>query len=63
MERKSFGNAPQGWEKPVVAPTAKLSKAKAAAAAEAFAKENPNRARIETKIAEMKAGLEAKFKK
>ena len=63
MERKSFGKAPQEWEKPVVAPAPKLSKAKAAAAAKAFAKENPNRARIEAKIAEMKAGLEAKYKK
>ena len=60
MERKSFGKAPEGWGKAVAAPAPKLSKAKAAAAAKALAEENPNRARIEAKIAEMKAALKAK---
>ena len=60
MERKTFGKKPEGWgtAKAVAAP--KLSKAKAAAAAKALAEENPNRARIEAKIAEMKAALKAK---
>lgn len=35
----------------------KLSKAKAAAAAKVLAEENPNRARIEAKLAEIKASL------
>ena len=63
MERKTFGKKPEGWEKPVVASAPKLPKAKTAAAVKTFTEENPNRARIEAKIVEMKVGLEAKYKK
>lgn len=50
MERKSFGKKPEGWG---TKPQAKLMSAEV----------EPNRARIEAKIAEMKAALEAKYKK
>lgn len=50
MERKSFGKKPEGWgPKPQ--------------ARQMAATVEPNRARIEAKIAEMKAVLEAKYKK
>ena len=55
---KTFLNQPENWGAKAAAP--KLSKAKAAAAAKALAEENPNRARIEAKIAEIKAALKAK---
>jgi hypothetical protein len=50
MEKKSFIKTPEGWgTKPE--------------ARQMAAKVEPNRARIEVKIAEMKAGLESKLKK
>jgi len=52
MERKSFGKKPEGWGPK---PEARMM------AAESIEVE-PNRARIEAKIAEMKAGLEVKYK-
>lgn len=60
MERKLLFQKPEGWGAEKTASAPKLSKAKAAAAAKALAEENPNRARIEAKIAEMKAALKAK---
>lgn len=49
MEKKSFGKNPEGWgPKPQ--------------ARQMAATVEPNRARIEAKIAEMKASLEVKFK-
>jgi hypothetical protein len=53
-----FNHRPEGWGTKVEAP--KLSKAKAAAAAQALAQENPNRARIEAKQAEILAKLQSK---
>ena len=53
MERKTFGKKPQGWG----------SKTEVKAQAKQMSSEvEPNRARIEAKIAEMKAGLEVKYK-
>jgi len=51
MERKSFGKKPEGWGPK---PQARMMAAEST---------EPNRARIEAKIAEMKAGLDAKYKK
>ena len=54
MERKTFGKTPKGWG----------SKTEVKAQAKQMSAEvEPNRARIEAKIAEIKAGLEAKYKK
>jgi hypothetical protein len=52
---KTFLNQPENWTN--VAPAPKLSKAKQAAAAKLLAETNPNRARIEAKIAEIKSKL------
>jgi hypothetical protein len=50
MEKKSFGKKPENWSpKPQ--------------ARQMSAEVEPNRARIEAKIVEMKAALEAKYKK
>jgi len=51
MEKKSFGKRPEGWGPK---PQARLMSVETT---------DPNRARIEAKIAEMKAALEAKYKK
>ena len=53
MERKTFGKKPEGWG---TKPEARMMTAESTEV-------EPNRARIEAKIAEMKAGLEAKYKK
>jgi len=51
MERKTFGKTPEGWG------------TKLEARQMAVESTEPNRVRIEAKIAEMKAGLESKLKK
>ena len=53
---KTYFNITEDWAN--VAPAPKLSKAKQAAAAKLLAETNPNRARIEAKIAEIKAKLD-----
>jgi len=50
MERKTFGKKPEGWG---TKPEARMMATEV----------EPNRARIEAKIAEMKAALEAQYKK